>query len=158
MVRIGIGMYGLWPSKKIKDNYQYKINLFPVLSWKTIVGQIKKIPKGSRIGYDLTEKLKRDSRIAVLPIGYWHGFSRSLSSKGLVLIKGEKSKVLGRVSMDMISVDITDISRVKVKDEVVIIGSQKKETITADDIAKLTNTTSYEIITTINSRIKKIVK
>src|SRR3989344_5194590 len=72
LVRVGIGLYGLWPSKEAKAAFEGKIKLEPVLSWKTIVGQIKNLPKGSKIGYDLTETLNRPSRVAVLPIGYWH--------------------------------------------------------------------------------------
>ncbi len=158
MVRIGIGMYGIWPSKETKNFYENKINLKPVLSWKTIVGQIKKIPKGSRIGYDFTEKLNRDSKVAILPIGYWHGFRRSFSSIGNVVICNKKAKVLGRVSMDMITVDVTEIKNVKIKDTVTIIGKTKSMEITADDLANLANTTSYEIVTCLNPKIKRITK
>ncbi len=158
MVRIGIGMYGLWPSKETKNYYKNEISLDPVLSWKTIVGQIKKLPKGSRIGYDFTEKLNRNSKVAVLPIGYWHGFPRKLSSVGEVIIHGQKAKVLGRVSMDMISVDVTEIKGVKVKDEVTVIGKEKKSKITPEDMANLSDTTAYEIITRLNPKMKRIVK
>ncbi len=157
MVRIGIGLYGLYPSKEIKNKYSDKIKLKPVLTWKSIVGQVKNYPKNDYIGYNYKEKLKRDSRVALIPIGYWHGFPRSLSSVGEVLIKGKKARVLGMVSMDMISVDVTDIKNVKIKDKVVIIGNQKSSTITADDIGNLTNTTCYEVITRINSRTKRIL-
>ena len=157
MVRIGIGLYGLWPSKETQAAFEREFQLKSVLSWKTIVGQIKKLPKNSRIGYDLTEAVKRDSRVAILPIGYWHGFPRLLSSVGKVLIKGKEAKVLGRVSMDMISVDITGIKNAKTGDEAVLIGRDVRGEISADDLAFLTDTTSYEIVTRLNPLMKRIM-
>ncbi len=157
MIRVGIGMYGIWPSEEIKTAFQNKISLKPVLSWKTIVTQIKTIPKGSKLGYDFTEEVTRKSKIAILPIGYWHGFSRKLSSIGKVIIKGKKVKVLGRVCMDMIIVDITDIKEVNVGDEATIIGKEKRTEITATDISSLLETSPYETITCLNPRIKRIV-
>ncbi len=157
LVRIGIGLYGLWPSKEIKKAFNRKIKLEPILSWKTVVGQIKNLPKGSKIGYDLTETLNRSSKVAVLPIGYWHGFPRSLSSIGRVLINGKETKVLGRVSMDIVSVDVTDVKNVKVGNEAVLIGKSGKLEFSVDDMAYLSNTTNYEIVTRLNPLIKRIV-
>jgi len=157
LVRIGIGFYGLWPSKEIEKAFKRKIKLKPVLSWKTIIGQIKNLPKGSKVGYDLTETLHRPSKIAVLPIGYWHGFPRSLSSIGKVLINGSKAKVVGRVSMDMISVDVTDVKNVKVGNEAILIGKSGRLEISAEEIADLDKTTNYEIVTRLNPLIKRIV-
>jgi len=157
LVRVGIGLYGLWPSKEIREAFKDKIRLMPVLSWKTIVCQIKNLPKGSKIGYDLTETVNRKSKIAILPIGYWHGFSRALSSIGRVLINGNEAKVLGRVSMDMICVDITDSKNVKIGDEVVVLGKQGKLNVSADDLADLSDTTNYEIVTRLNPLIKRVV-
>ena len=157
MVRIGIGFYGLWPSKEIKNAFRNKIKLAPVLSWKTIVSQLKKLPKGSGIGYDLTEKLKRDSIVAIIPVGYWHGFPRSLSSVGNVLIRGKRVKVLGRVSMDMVIVDVTDVKNVKIEDEVVLIGESGNSNILVNETSYLDETTDYEIVTRLNPLIKRIV-
>ena len=155
LVRIGIGLHGLWPSKETKEAFKGKLKLEPVLSWKTIVGQIKNLPQGSGIGYDLTETLNRPSRVAVLPIGYWHGLPRSLSSIGKALINGNEARILGRVSMDMISVDITDIKNVKVGNEVVLIGKSGKLEFSADNMADLSDTSSYEIVTRLNPLIKR---
>ncbi|OGN09539.1 MAG: alanine racemase [Candidatus Yanofskybacteria bacterium RIFCSPHIGHO2_02_FULL_39_10] len=155
LVRIGIGLHGLWPSKETKEAFKGKLKLEPVLSWKTIVGQIKNLPQGSSIGYDLTETLNRPSRVAVLPIGYWHGLPRSLSSIGKALINGNEARILGRVSMDMISVDITDIKNVKVGNEVVLIGKSGKLEFSADNMADLSDTSSYEIVTRLNPLIKR---
>ncbi|HBA52798.1 TPA: alanine racemase, partial [Candidatus Azambacteria bacterium] len=104
-----------------------------------------------------TEAVKRDSRVAILPIGYWHGFPRLLSSVGKVLIKGKEAKVLGRVSMDMISVDITGIKNAKTGDKAVLIGRDVRGEISADDLAFLTDTTSYEIVTRLNPLMKRIM-
>lgn len=157
LVRVGIGLYGLWPSKEVQGAFEDKVKLKSVLSWKTIVGQIKKLPKGSKIGYDSTETLSRPSRVAILPIGYWHGFSRSLSSVGKVLIGGKEAKILGRVSMDMVNIDVTGIKSVKIGDEVVLIGESGKIKISADDVAFLSNTVNYEIITRLNPLMKRII-
>ena len=171
MVRLGIGLYGYYPAGTPR--------LRPVLSWHTIVSEVKRVKKGEWVSYDRTERLKRDSKIAILPIGYWHGFDRGLSSVGEVLIRGKRARVLGRVTMDMTMVDVTKIPGVRVRDEVVIIGKQAplearrrsrlprfgrgpltgqgRRRITADDVAKKINTTSYEILTRINPLIRKIV-
>jgi alanine racemase len=158
MVRIGIGLYGLWPSPETMSFAKHKISLQPVLSWKTIIGEIKEVKKGEKIGYDSTEVLRRDSRIAILPIGYWHGYPRDLSSIGEVLVKGQKARVLGRVCMDIMMVDITNIKGVKIGDEVTIIGQDGGESISADDIARLLSISHYELITRINPLIKRIFK
>jgi len=155
MVRVGIGLYGLWPSAEVQRVLEKKITLVPSLSWKAVVSEVKDVPMGDRIGYDLTEMFTRDSRVAIIPIGYWHGFKRALSSKGRVLIHGKSARVLGRVSMDMIAVDVTDIPRVKMGDVAVVIGKSGKEEITAGELARFVGTTHYEIVTTINPLIKK---
>jgi alanine racemase len=156
MVRIGIGMMGLWPSYETKACYEEKIKLKTALCWKTIVSEIKYIKKGESIGYDFTENLDRDSKVAILPIGYWHGYKRDLSSIGHVLIKGKRAKILGRISMDMIVIDVTDVKNIKICDEVVLLGKDGKEEVTAYELALLADTSWYEIITQINPLIKRI--
>lgn len=156
MVRIGIGLYGIWPSAETKDFAQNKLNLKPALSWRTIIGEINNIKKDEGIGYDFTEKLKRDSTVAVIPVGYWHGFPRTLSGIGQVIINGQKAKVLGRICMDIIMVDVTDIKKVKVGDEVTIIGQDGRKIITVDDVSGLLSGSAYEFITRLNPLIKRI--
>ena len=167
MVRIGMGLYGYPPSPEAGiRNYELGITLKPVLTWKTVVAEIKEIPKGSYVGYDLTERVARKTKIAVLPIGYWHGYDRGLSIIGEVLVRGARTKVLGRVSMDMIVVDVTDIDnkikdkgqRIKVGEEVVLIGRQGKEAIWADELAGKIGTSQYEFLTRVNPLIKRIIK
>lgn len=156
LVRVGAGLYGFWPSKEAKKKYSKLLHLEPGLSWKTIVCEIKTIPKGERVGYDFTQTLARKTVIGVCPVGYWHGLPRSLSSSGSVLVNGKRAKILGRVSMDMITIDLTDIINVAVGAEVTIIGKDKNEEITAEEIADLCGTTNYEILTRINPLIKRI--
>ena len=156
MVRIGIGLMGLWPSYETKACFEEKIKLEPVLYWKTIISEIKEIKKGEKLGYDFTETLMDNSTIAILPIGYWHGYRRDLSSIGHVLVRGKKAKILGRISMDMIVVDITGIKGVKICDEVILIGRDGKEEISAYELALLSDTSWYETITQINPLIKRI--
>ncbi|MES2437158.1 MAG: alanine racemase [Patescibacteria group bacterium] len=156
MVRIGIGMHGIWPSPEIGLLKENSSALKTTLSWKTIVSEIKLIPAGEKIGYDFTEETTRETKIAVCPIGYWHGFPRSLSSVGHVLVNGSKAKVMGRVSMDMIVIDVTDTPDLNVGDEVVLIGKSGDLEITATDVANTAGYSRYEFITRINPLIKKI--
>ena len=100
--------------------------------------------------------MKRDSTIAVIPVGYWHGYPRHLSSLGTVLINGALAKVLGRVSMDMIVVDVTDIPNVMTGDEAVLVGKQGRKAVPADEVAATSETIHYEIVTRINPLIKRL--
>ncbi len=160
-VRVGIGIYGLWPSEKTLKAAQragINIELKPVMTWKTVVAQIKDIKKGSLIGYGCTYKMPKNGRIAVLPIGYYDGYVRLLSNRGIVLIRGQKAPVIGRVCMNMIMVDVTDIPNVKLEDEVVLIGRQGKEQITSEEMGELSQTINYEVTTRINERIARRIK
>jgi len=156
MVRLGISMYGLWSSKETKavaKNKNLELDLKPALTWKTIVAQIKNLPAGTPVGYGLSERTSRGSKIAILPIGYYDGYDRKLSNVGNVLIRGKRCKVLGRVCMDMIIVDITDLEKVELEDEVVLLGRQGREEITAEDLAGRIGTINYEVVTRINPNI-----
>ncbi len=156
MVRVGIGLYGMWPSPSTKEFFEKKFTLTPVLSWRTIISEIKHLPAGSKIGYEGTEELKKDSIIAVCPIGYWHGLPRNLSSIGQVLVKDERCKILGRVSMDMITIDISKVPGPKVGDTVTVIGEDKKVKVLADELANLAGTINYEIVTRLNPLVRRI--
>jgi alanine racemase len=161
MVRIGIGLYGLWPSKEtylscLLQNRK-PIRLRPVLSWKTRIAQIKKVSKGAFIGYGCTYRTTREARIAVLPVGYYDGYSRTFSNVSYVLIKGQRAAVRGRVAMDFIMVDVSDIPRIRVEEEAVILGKDGSERITADHLAALAGTINYEILTRINPLIPRII-
>jgi len=158
LVRVGISLYGFWPSKETYLSSKLlnkNIILKPVLSWKTIVSQIKTIPAGSYVGYGCTYKTTTKTKLAYLPIGYFDGYDRLLSNRGWVLINGKRAPVRGRVCMNVVIVDVTNIDDVSLEDEVVLIGEQRNEIITADTIAELCNTINYEIVTRINPLIKR---
>ncbi|MEA3399528.1 MAG: alanine racemase [Patescibacteria group bacterium] len=152
IVRIGIGLYGMWPSKYLeKEN---NINLKPIIRWTTNVAQIKNLPKNYSIGYGLSYKTKKETKIAVIPQGYSDGYSRLLSNKGEVLIKGKRASIIGRIAMNMFVADVSKIKNVEVNDEVVILGDK----ITAEELAKKTDTINYEVTTRISPFIpRKIV-
>ncbi|MBI2039013.1 MAG: alanine racemase [Candidatus Niyogibacteria bacterium] len=156
MVRIGIGLYGYWPSRTPVVVFPNSV-LKPVLSWKTIVTDIKNFPKNERIGYGFSEKLTRNSRVALLPVGYWHGYRGALSRKAHVLIRGKRAKVLGLVSMDMMSVDVTDIPEAEPEDIATLIGADGSEFVSAHELAHCARTSVYEILTCINPRIRRIL-
>jgi len=152
MVRIGFGLFGYLRRPVAKNPLQ------PVLTWKTVVSEVKRVKRGERIGYDFTEQFRRDSVIAILPIGYWHGFDRGLSGVGEVLVRGKRAKVMGRVSMDMTAVDVTNIRGVAIGDEAVLIGRQGSEFVGADEIAEKIRTTAYEVLTRINPLIRRVIR
>lgn len=156
MSRAGIALYGLWPSPEIRKWAGESVTFTPALTWKTIVSEVKLVNKGSKVGYDLTHELARNSRIAIIPVGYWHGLPRSLSNRGSVLVCGKKANIIGRVSMDMTIIDVTDIPTVKQGDEVVIIGRQDKALISAEEAADKAGTINYELVTRINPLIPRV--
>ncbi|MEK7564028.1 MAG: alanine racemase [Patescibacteria group bacterium] len=157
MVRVGIGMYGLWSSKETKFAMEKKYPLYPVLSWKAIITEVKIFPKGISIGYDLTEKLKRNSKLAIIAVGYWHGYPRVLSRKGTFNVQGKKVKIIGSVCMDMIVLDVTGLP-VKVGSEVAIIGGDYGHYAEVDVMAQDSDTINYEINTRINPIIKRFYR
>jgi alanine racemase len=158
LVRFGIGLYGLWPSleNKQKTTEQYPdFNLQPVLQWKTRIAQIKTICAGSFVGYDLTFKTKRETKIALLPVGYWDGIARSFSNNGAVVIKDTVAPIIGRVAMNLCMVDVTEIIDVNVNDEVLLLGNHVA--VTADALAQRIGTINYEVVTHINPLLKRII-
>lgn len=159
LVRAGIALYGIWPTTEIQNEARrqsIKCTLKPVLNWKTRVIQIKSLPAGTPISYDLTETVRKNSRIAVLPIGYHDNFDRKLSSIGEVLIKGYRCKVMGRVCMNMTMVDISNVPDIKTEQEVIIIGSSGHHQISAQEIANKIGTIPYEVVSRINPSIPRI--
>lgn len=160
MVRVGIGLYGLWPSELTQELAKRKnipLELKPVLSWKTRVVQVKSVKKGETIGYGRTYKSKKDMKIAILPIGYFDGFDRGLSNIGRVLVKGKFASILGSVMMNMIIVDVTDVPNLKVENEVVLIGKQGRNEITVEELAEKIGTINYEVVTRINHILPRII-
>jgi alanine racemase len=141
MVRPGIAVYGYHPS----DQLQNHLGLKPCMSVHAKLIAVKHVPEGSRSGYGLTHEFKRDSRIGIVPIGYGDGYFRCLSNKAVVRINGHEAPVCGRVSMDQMTVDVTDILDVKVGDEVEIISNNSEAPNCVENLARLADTIPYEI-------------
>ncbi|MCK5242435.1 alanine racemase [bacterium] len=154
MVRPGLMLYGLYPARRFAS----RVDLKPVLQWKTRIIQLKTVPAGTGLSYGHTFITRRKSRIATLPVGYADGFSRLLSNQGHVLIRGKRCPVVGRVCMDMCLVDVTRLNQAAEGDEVVLIGRQGQVRISADDQADLLDTISYEITCVIGNRVPRIIQ
>lgn len=152
-VRIGDGLYGYMPSRKLET--QIDLALRPLLTWRTVLTEVKKLTPGEGIGYDLTETVRRPTLYGVLPVGYWHGLSRSLSGQGLVAVRNKPARILGRIAMDMTAVDLTE-SGGRVGDVVTLLGPQYSFT-DARTMADLTGTISYEVLTRLNPLIERII-
>ncbi len=161
LVRPGIAFYGLWPSKETYLSYrlQGRSNkiLKPALSWYTRVIQIKDVSPNSFIGYGCTFRTTSQTKLAVLPIGYYDGYDRSLSNLAHVLIRGKRAPVRGRVCMNLMMVDISDIPGIKLEEPATLIGENGEEAISADLLADWANTVNYEILSRINEKIPRIV-
>lgn len=158
VIRLGIGVYGMWPSTYLESKYKNsRFILKPVLTWKTKVAQIKTLPAGYTVGYGLTYKTKKETKIALIPQGYSDGLDRGLSNKGEVLIAGTRCKILGRISMNMCVANVNHLQNVKIEDEVVILGRQGKKEITAEEMAKKIGTINYEITTRISALLPRVI-
>lgn len=161
MVRPGIAAYGHWPSKETYLSYRLSggdNSLFtPVLSWRTRITQLKKLPVNSFVGYGCTYRTTSATRLAVLPIGYSDGYDRALSNIAYVLIRGHRAPVRGRVCMNLMMVDVTHIKGVRLHDEVTLIGSNQSETVTAEQMASWADTINYEILARISPVLPRIV-
>jgi alanine racemase len=152
LIRPGIMLYGSYPS----STFEKRIKLKPVLTLKTRIHFLKSVPAGSRISYGGTFVTRRESRIATLPIGYADGYSTRLSNQGEVLIRGKRAPVVGKVCMDLIMADVTNVPGVSKGDEVILIGRQGREQITADEIAKKIGSIPYEVLCLIGKRVPRI--
>ena len=151
-VRVGIALYGLPPS----EGMTITLPLQPVLSFKSHVARIRLLPPGYSIGYGRTYITSRPTRVALVSAGYADGYHRSLSNRSYVLIRGRRAPVIGRVSMDQITVDVSDIEDVSQNDEVVLIGSQGKVSVTATELGSLAGTINYEILTSMSPRVPRV--
>lgn len=162
MVRIGILQYGYFPSSEVKMQYMIRKKEFinplqQVISWKSMVMGLKNVKKGEFVGYGTTYFANSDMRIATVPIGYSHGFSRSLSNHGRVLINNRYAPVVGLVNMSMLSVDISDIPDVQNGSEVVIIGRQGDQELSVASFSDYSNQINYELLTRLPPDIERMV-
>ncbi len=153
MVRLGIAMYGLHPSPQVPCPPDF----CPALTFKTQVAQVKTLPPGSFISYGNTYRTEGWQRIAVLPVGYADGFRRAPRHWGEVLVRGRRAPIVGRVCMDQTMIDVTAIPDVRQGDEVVLIGQQGNERITAEEVAERLGTINYEVVSEILARVPRVV-
>lgn len=152
-VRPGIIIYGYYPSDEVNKK---KIDLLPVMTLKTNVVHIKTLPPGEYVGYGREYKTDKESVIATLPIGYADGYTRLLFQKAKVIIKGKFAPVIGKICMDQCMIDITDVSGVKVGDEVILIGEDENNKFNADIVGELIGTISYEVVCMIGKRVPRV--
>lgn len=167
LVRFGIAAYGLWPSKEtllsVRMLGKMPVELRPALTWKTTIAQVRTVPAGEYVGYGRSFRAVRDTRVAVLPIGYYDGFDRSLSNLGQVLVAGQRARVIGRVAMNMVTIDVTDAGPVQAGDEVVLLGTQPQrqgdtdDRISADEMAGWAGTIHYETVTRIAEHVPRLM-
>ncbi len=162
MVRVGISLYGHWPSKETYLSWLLAhgrdgVKLEPALAWRARAGQVKSVAAGAPIGYGLTYRPTRASRIAVLPVGYAEGYPRALSNRGRVLIRGRTARVVGRVCMNIVMVDVTDIPAVAGGDVATLIGRDAEERVTAEELGENAGTINYEILARLSPALPRIL-
>ena len=162
LARIGISMYGHWPSREteltwILDHGRDGLRLEPVLSWRTVVGQIRRVEKGETVGYGRTWTALRTTKLAVLPIGYADGYGRCLGNRARVVIAGRFAPIVGRVCMNICMVDVTDLPEVGVGDEVILVGRQHGAEVTVEELAELCGTINYEFLARLSPEIPRTV-
>jgi alanine racemase len=162
MVRMGIAQYGFWPSQETFI-YQFKHNkacdndLKRVISWKSKIMTLKEVDSGDFVGYGTSYMANKRIKVAIIPVGYCNGFSRSLSNTGRVLIRGKRVPVIGTVTMNIMSVNVSDIPNVQVGDEVVIIGKQKRLSISIASFCEMSEQLNYQLLARLPSNIPRIV-
>lgn len=156
MVRSGIITYGIYPSEEVKKE---RLDLIPALSWKSHVIHVKEVGPGIGVSYGATYVTEKPmTRIATVSAGYADGYPRALSNQGCVLIHGKKAPIIGRICMDQMMVDVTDIPNVQVEDVVTLVGTDGDETITIEEIANPAARFDYEMLCDISSRVTRVYK
>lgn len=132
--------------------------LEPVMRWRSEIARLKDVPAGASVGYGATWRAERASRIATIPVGYADGYHRRLSNTGEMLVRGKRVPIAGRISMDLITLDVTDVADVAVGDEVVLLGHQGGEEISAEELAKKLDTISYEVFCSVGARVPRVYR
>jgi alanine racemase len=155
MVRAGISVYGLYPSAEVD---QGRIDLRPALQLKARIIHLKRVPAGTKISYGGTYETPAPATIATVPVGYGDGYSRLLSNRGQMLVGGKRAPIVGRVCMDLTMLDVSHIEAAAMGDEVVLIGRQGDERISADEVAARLDTINYEVVTTLMARVPRVYK
>jgi alanine racemase len=149
LLRPGIALYGY-------GAHALQRGLQPVLRWKTQIAAVREIAPGEGVSYNATFRAARTTRIALLPVGYADGYNRLLSNRGEVLVRGRRAPIAGRVTMDQTMIDVTDVPDAAIGDEVVLVGEQRGDCITADDLAAHTGTIAYEVLCAIGARVPRL--
>ena len=149
LVRLGIGLYGMYPSESLERRHA-ELGLKPVMRWVSHLAQVRRLPARHPVGYGLTFITPRDMAVGIVPQGYADGYDRGLSNSGDVLVRGVRCAVLGRVAMNMFAIDLSEVPEAQAEDEVVLLGSQGDERISAEQIAAKLGTINYEITTRIS--------
>lgn len=163
LVRIGILQYGFWPSREIFIEYlrgrENKMDrLQRIISWKSSIMSVKDVAMGEFVGYGTTYLAQKDTKIALVPIGYSHGFSRSLSNTGRVLVRGVRVPVIGTVNMNNMAIDVSDLEDVKRGDIVTLIGTDGEVEISVASFSELSDQLNYELLTRLPARIPRLIK
>lgn len=156
LIRLGIGCYGMHPSAPLRRRHT-DLNLKPVMRWVSHLAQVKTLPPQHPVGYGLTYITRRETRIGIVPQGYSDGYDRGLSSVGEVLVRGVRCTVLGRIAMNMFAIDLTDVPDAVSEDEVVLLGAQGSDRITAEEIASRLGTINYEITTRVSALLPRLL-
>ena len=160
MARVGISMYGHWPSRETKLSWILEhgrdgLQLRPVLSWRAVVGQLQRVAKGESVGYGRTWTALRDTVLGVIPVGYADGYSRALGNRARVGVRGRAAPVVGRICMNIFMIDVTDIPDAEVGDEVTLVGADGGFAITVEDLADLCGTINYEFLARLSPAIPR---
>lgn len=160
MARVGISMYGHWPSREtrlswILEHGRDGLRLRPVLSWRAVVGQLQRVAKGESVGYGRTWTALRDTVLGVIPVGYADGYSRALGNRARVGVRGRAAPVVGRICMNIFMIDVTDIPDAEVGDEVTLVGADGGFAITVEDLADLCGTINYEFLARLSPAIPR---
>jgi alanine racemase len=163
MARVGISMYGHWPSRETKLSWILEhgrdgLDLRSALSWRATIGQLQPVSKGESVGYGRTWTALRDSIIGVIPVGYADGYSRVLGNRSRVAVRGRAAPVVGRVCMNILMIDATDVPGVGVGDQVTLIGTDGEVRISVEDLAELSGTINYEFLARLSPAIPRVVR
>jgi alanine racemase len=153
-VRTGIALYGAQPLDEPPPTASRQPPTEPLMRWRTAIARLKELPPGHAIGYGTTFVTRRPSLIATLPVGYADGYDRRFSNRGEVLVRGQRAPVVGRVSMDLTTIDVTDVAGVSPGDEVVLLG----DGITAEELAGKLDTISYEVFCNVSARVPRVYR
>lgn len=155
MIRLGVSLYGLWPSVEAKKTVQKRkrnFNLKPALVWKTRILQVKEIPAGTKVGYGCSYTARKKMTMAVMAAGYWEGYDRHLSNRGVVIVKGKRCPIIGRICMNISMIDVSAVKNAKAGNEVILLGPNNS----ADEAAEKIGTINYEVVTRINPVLKRV--